>query len=206
MKSKEPPFLVSPDWQPLLLTGSKRPFFASQPENLRLRSQFHVILLPLPGLFIDCSMKDDRRANMLRGDERLKALMSKASAIFGDVQEWLTGELEPLILSHKPSQHLLRKDVDYPDIIYGVLDCVANTALLTVDKLFRSLAHARQNLGNESRWSELEQLGNEQLFHSPEDIEQRRWRATTAFNFVRRESTLAAKPLEFGLQQSNLIF
>ena len=205
MKSKEPPFLDSLDWQPLLSMSLKQPFVASQPENLRLRAQFHIILLRLPGLFIDCMMKANPRADRGVGDERLKALMYRASAIFGDVQQWLIGELEPQILSHGLSQHIIQDDIDYPDIIYGVLDCVANTALLTVDKMFRSLDYARRKLGNESRRSELEQLGNEQLFHSPEDIEQRRWRATTAFNFVRRESTLAAKPLEFGLQQSNLI-
>ena len=131
-------------------------------------------------------------------DERLHSLMHKASTMSDDVKKWMTGEAEPLLLSNASSQQVIQGHIEYPDIISGVLDCVANMALLTLAKILRSLYHARL------RWSTLPEqikLESNALLDNPETIEQRRQRAITAFDFVRGNSYLAAKPLEFGLRQ-----
>ena len=134
-------------------------------------------------------------------DERLYSLMHKASTMSDDVKRWMTGEAEPLFLSNALLQQNIHGHIEYPDIISGVLDCVANMALLTLRKVLRSLCHARQ------RWSTLpEQTGqpplvSSELLDDAGTIEQRRRRAIIAFDFVRENSYLAAKPLEFGLRQ-----
>lgn len=118
-----------------------------------------------------------------------------------DVKRWLRVEAEPLFLSSTSPQQVIRKHIDYPDIISGVLDCVANTAMLTIDKILRILCQARLRSSSLTERSKQQQLDISQLLDGPEAIERWRQRAVTAFNFVQGESTLAAKPLEFGLQQ-----
>ena len=118
-----------------------------------------------------------------------------------EVKKWITAEAEPLFLSSAFSQRGIKGHIEYPDILSGVLDCVANTALLTINNILRFLCHTR--LGSSSRPGRSRQyrLNTSQLLDNQETIEQRRQRATTAFDFVQGKSDLAAKPLAFGLRQ-----
>jgi hypothetical protein len=114
--------------------------------------------------------------------------------MFDDVRKWLTVEAEPQFLSYTSSQQVLQEHINYPDIVSGVLDCVAHTALITIDKILRFLCYTRlrsSSLAGRRR----------QLLDDPVIIELWRQRAITAFKFVQGESELAAKPLAFGLQQ-----
>jgi len=121
--------------------------------------------------------------------------------MFDDVKKWLTVEAEPLFLSYASSQQVIQEHINYPDIISGVLDCVANTALLTIDKILRFLCHARLRSSSLAGRSRQQQLETSQLLNDPEIIEKWRQRAITAFKFVQGKSKLAAKPLDFGLRQ-----
>lgn len=127
--------------------------------------------------------------------------MHKASKMFEEVEKWITAEAEPLFLSSPFSHQGIQEHIEYPDIISGVLDCVANTALVTINNILRFLCHAR--LGSSSLLGRSRQyrLDTGQLLDNQEIIEQRRQRATTAFEFVQWKSDLAAKPLAFGLRQ-----
>lgn len=77
-----------------------------------------------------------RRQCCLGWDEQADLLMLGAYNNFQQVQKWLMVEAEPLFLTPGP---LSREQINYQDIISGVLGCVANTALLTLNKIPFSL-------------------------------------------------------------------
>lgn len=133
----------------------------------------------------------------MRWDGRLDSLLHQASKMSDVVKKWITAEAEPLFLSNASSQRVFQGYIEYPDVVSGVLDCVANTDLLTIGNILRFLCHARL------RPSEQRRLETSPLLDSQETIEQQRQRARTAFEFVQGESELAAKPLDFGLRQSH---
>ena len=118
-----------------------------------------------------------------------------------DVKNWITTEAEPLFLSNASSQRAIQGHVEYPDIISGVLDCVANTALLTIGNMLRFLCHAKLPLSNLPGGSGQHRLDLGQFLDNQQTVEQRRQRAMTAFTFVQGQSELAAKLLGFGLRQ-----
>ena len=92
--------------------------------------------------------------------------------------------------------------INYPDVLIGVLDCVANTAILAIERLLRRLCLARlQSCGSVMGPSWPKERESPWLSDDPGHMKQRCRRAVSALNFVKAESTLAAKPLEFGLQQ-----
>ena len=199
MRFKEHCFLHSPEWQALLLQNSVWPFQTLQSRSLSLRTRLCGTLVDLPSLIIHSSTINKNQYYQTGCEEQSDLLMCKACTIFDNVKRWLTVEAEPLFLSNGSSQQAFKEHIDYPDIIAGVLDCVANTALLTIDKILRS--HAKLRSSSLAGRSMQEQLETSQLLDDPEIIQQWRQRAITAFEFVKGESELAAKPLDFGLRQ-----
>lgn len=131
----------------------------------------------------------------------LNVLIDRALALLHDLKRWLAFEAEPLFLSRISSQQDFEEDVKYPDILSGVLDCVAHTTLLAIDKILRSLCRGGLQSNLLLERSRQQQLKPTELLNNAETIEIWRQRATKAFDFVHTESTLAAKPLEFGLLQ-----
>lgn len=127
--------------------------------------------------------------------------MHKAIKISDDLKEWITAEAEPLFLSNASSQRVIPGQIEYPDLISGVLDCVANTALLTIGNVLRLLCHARLRSSSLPGLSTPHWLEISKLLDDQETIKQRRQRAMRAFSFVQGQSELAAKPLDFGLRQ-----
>jgi hypothetical protein len=201
MRFKEHCFLRSPEWQTLLLQSPVWPFQTLQTRSLSLRSRLCGTLVDLPSLIIHCSTIDENQTYQTGWEERSDLLMHKVSMMLEDVKKWLTVEAEPLFLSYASSQQVIKEHINYPDIISGILDCVANTALLTMDKILRFLCHARLRSSSLAGQIRQQQLETSHLLDNPENIERWRQRAITAFNFVQGESELAAKPLEFGLRQ-----
>jgi hypothetical protein len=118
-----------------------------------------------------------------------------------DVKKCLTVDAEPLFLSYTSSpQQVVQEQISYPDILSGVLDCVANTTLLSINKILRFLYYAKRRSSSLAGRSSQQGPENSQLLDDPEIIERRVQRAITAFKFVQGESKLAAKPLDFGLR------
>ena len=118
-----------------------------------------------------------------------------------DVKKWLAFEAEPLFLSDASPQQGTQQHIGYPDIIAGVSDCVANMALLTIDKILRVLCHARLQPTNQMRRHRCQWLATSPLLDDPDITERWRQRAMAAFDFVKGESAVAAKPLDFGTRQ-----
>ena len=118
-----------------------------------------------------------------------------------DVKNWLVFEAEPLFLADASPQQVTQQHIDYLDIIAGVSDCVANMALLAIDKILRILCHARLQSTNQGRRNRRQWLATSPLLDDPDITERWRQRAMKAFDFVKGESALAAKPLEFGTRQ-----
>ena len=120
-----------------------------------------------------------------------------------NVKKWIMAEAEPLFLHNPSTQPIIRRHMEYPDIISGVLDCVANMTLLTLGKILRFLCNARLQWSILPEQTKQYQLECSELLDDAETIEQRRQRVTKAFDFVQRKSYLAAKPLEFGLRSAH---
>ena len=207
MKYREHCFLCYPEWQSLISQNSSLPFQSSQPQSLSLRTLLATNIVHFPSLIIDCSALLESQTYHPGWEERLDLLIEKAISMLTNVSNWLHFKAEPYIMSNTSTYCPLITDyeggqINYPDILIGVLDCVANTALLAIERLLRRLCHAGlQSCGSAigPSWPNERELP--WLSKDPEHMKPRCQRATSALNFVKAESTLAAKPLEFGLQQ-----
>lgn len=134
-------------------------------------------------------------------DVRSDSLIQKASKISDDVKNWITTEAEPLFLSKSSPHRVIHGHIEYPDLISAILDCVANTALLTISNILRFSCHARLRSSSLPGQNRRHRLEFSQSLDNEGTIEQWRQRAMTAFEFVQGQSEFAAKPLAFGLQQ-----
>ena len=207
MKYREHCFLCYPEWQNLLSRNSSWPFQSSQPQSLSLRTLLATTIVNFPSLIIDCSALVESQTYHPGWEERLDLLIQKAISMLTNVTNWLHLKAEPYFISNTliyctPTMDYEEGYINYPDILIGVLDCVANTAILAIERLLRRLCLARlQSCGSVmgASWPKERELP--WLSDDPERMKQRYQRAISAFDFVRAESTLAAKPLEFGLRQ-----
>ena len=156
---------------------------------------------------IDCSALVESQTCHKGEEERLDILIDKAFRMFTDVNDWLQVKAEPYftsntLISFTPTTYYTAEHINYPDVLIGVLDCVANTAILAIEQLLRRSCLARlRSYGSAMRSSWPKERGLPWLSDDPEHMRRRHQRAKSAFDFVKAESTLAAKPLEFGLQQ-----
>ena len=159
-------------------------------------------------------------------NDQSDSLMHKVFRMSKDLKNWITVEAEPLLspsgegripswdsTSHRPMDLLdgapggkgcailPHEEIEYPDIIAGVLDCVAHTALITMSKMFRFLYYVRLRSSSLAGRSGQFPLETRQLPENRKTIERYRQRAMKAFEFVQGKSAIAAKPLDFGLRQ-----
>ena len=206
MKYREHCFLCYPEWQTLLSQNSSWPFQSSQLQSLSLRTLLATTIVHFPSLVIDCSALVESQTHHPGWEERLDSLIQKAISMFTNVTSWLHLKAEPYFMSNTLRYCTPTMDyeghINYPDVLIGVLDCVANTAILAIERLLRRLCLARLRFCGtaiESSWPREHDLT--WLSNDPERMKQRYQRTISAFDFVKAESTLAAKPLEFGLRQ-----
>ena len=207
MKYREHCFLCYPEWQKLLSQTSSWSFQSSQPASLSLRTQLATTLVNFPSLMIGCSAIFESHTYPTRGEAPLDILIDRALSMLTDVNHWLQAKAEPhftpnTIAPFTSPNYYGTEHIKYPDLLIGVLDCVANTAILAIEELLRRLYLARLHpygsaIG--SNWPK--DPGLPWLSDDPERMRQHHQRAISALDFVKAESTLAAKPLEFGLQQ-----
>ena len=147
-------------------------------------------------------MREDHE-DQAQWNERLPSLIHTAFTISNNVKRWITAEAEPLFLPNASTQPIIRRHMEYPDIISGVLDCVANMTLLTLGKILRFLCNARAHWSILPEQTKQYQLECSELLDDAETIEQRSQRVTAAFDFVQRKSYLSAILLEFGLRSAH---
>jgi hypothetical protein len=121
--------------------------------------------------------------------------MRRALKSYDNMVSWLHGCFDPHCALDSPGT--FPNSFRYPDVIAGVVDCVANTALLTLDKMICFLYHGNLPSGMPPSSTNLHHSDSE----DQRTIQTWHQRAVCAFEYVRGESTIAAKPLEFGLRQ-----
>lgn len=129
--------------------------------------------------------------------EQTDLLIGKAIMMLNGIKSWLALEAEPLFHLISSSSLGLQEYINYPDLLVGIVDCVANTALVTIDRILRSLYNTKMA----SSVLMGESFGLSVEFDGPEVVEGWRRRAVSAFEYVKGESVIAAKPLDFGVRQ-----
>jgi hypothetical protein len=80
---------------------------------------------------------------------------------------------------------------DRPNPLYTILDCVANTVLARLDGMLLRLSSLRPGVLADGCLDGVFQAG----------VEARRQKARAAFTIVKSNSSVSAKPLQFGLRQ-----
>jgi hypothetical protein len=97
----------------------------------------------------------------------------------------------------------------YPDVVAAVLDCNASTALLTLNKILVSFQRTRSRSGGPGmdKFTNPSSHGNRAAPWKEDSGSVEYWkeRAIGAFEHVRRESMIASKVLDFGVEQLYMI-
>ncbi|ESZ90949.1 hypothetical protein SBOR_8667 [Sclerotinia borealis F-4128] len=187
-KSEEDCYLRQSEWRALLTTNSTWPsdsITAKELKSLQLRIELCNLLFELPSVLRDVSSFQKRSGAFLSSFDPF--LMDKILGIYINMKAWIHCRVEPHVVSD--SFDLTGPQVKYPDMIAAIVDCVANTTLLALDKIICLFCHGNMPAHTID------------TFDGPETVEGWYCRAFTAFEFVQSESTLAAKPLEIGLRQ-----
>ena len=214
VKSHQPCFISSPEWQVLFPPEPVFPYHTSQPRSLTLRTQRWNVLAALPQLFIEFSEVTatqnpvDGSAYTANYDllssftqvssndtEKLDYLVSKTQKLFQAIKTWVENESDIL----RPNS--------YPDVIAAVLDCNASMALITLTKMLGTL----QQIGSRSSSPESDGSSSTSTLYQtpwmddPAVIEYWRHRGIAAYEHVRKESMVASKVLEFGMEQMRML-
>ncbi|EMR88262.1 hypothetical protein BcDW1_3057 [Botrytis cinerea BcDW1] len=187
-KFQEDCYLRKPEWRALLATTSAWPsntVSVKELKSLELRIQLCHQLFELPSVLMEASSFYQNSGGLLAGS--YPVFMNQILEMCSKMKAWLSSEVEPHIF-HK-SLDTVGTEVQYSDPIAGVVDCVANTTLLTLDRVICSLYHGSTATNKID------------TFDDPEIVEGWYRRALVAYDSVNSESTFAAKPLGIGLQQ-----
>lgn len=184
------------------------PPVAQGPPSLPLRAKLCDVLVDVPDLLSQASTLSDldgsRSGDQADLEARCEHLLLRVTAMSRRLETWYVEELEPLLRacdslstastkSTGPSRDTGNTSGDsyeYPELLLAVLDCISNTVLVKLEKVFSTLTLALPELHKD--------IG---LATWPATIMRRQATVRVSLNFVRRNSKVAAKPLEFGLQQ-----
>jgi hypothetical protein len=178
------------------------------PPSLSLRSKLCDLLVDIPDLLSELSKSSDldgsRSLDQSDPERRHERKLLRPNAMNRSIETWYANELEPLLLAcGSPPNASLKsngpawdihtdtgKVFEYPELLLAVLDCVSNSVLVRLEELLLTLTSAS-----------LQQHKNLNFTLCPATIARRQATIRKSFNFVKRHSKVAAKPLEFGLQQ-----
>lgn len=178
------------------------------PPSISLRSKLCDLLVDIPDLLSELSKSSDldgsRSLHQSDPESRHERILLRAIAMNGSIETWYANELEPLLLAcGSPPNASLKsngpgwdihtdtgKVFEYPELLLAVLDCVSNSVLVRLEELLLTLTSAS-----------LQQHKKLNFTFCPATIARRQATIRESFNFVKRHSKVAAKPLEFGLQQ-----
>jgi hypothetical protein len=130
---------------------------------------------------------------------RRERLVRQGRAVHGQIELWYFTELVPIVRSadeqgeyeaplRSPPEH--HSPPEYPHLLLGVLDCVVNSTLILLKDIMSTFAS--QPPQPDEPCSTIDYTITTQ---------NRQQTIQFALGYVRRCSTVAAKPLEFGLQQ-----
>jgi hypothetical protein len=125
-------------------------------------------------------------------------ILLRIVALHRSLEDWYTNRFRFLLLACTQSSEVQSDGpeatptvVEYPEILFAVVDSVTNTALLILEKLYDSLSAASPH-----------RTQSPETTISPSTTTARReMTVRTSLDFVRRKARVAAQPLEFGLKQ-----
>jgi hypothetical protein len=178
------------------------------PPSLSLRAKLCDLLVDIPYLLSELSKLSDldgsRSLDQSDPESQYERILLRAIAVNRSIETWYANELEPILLacgspfnaslkSNGPARDIQTdtgKVFEYPELLLAVLDCVSNSVLVRLEKLLLTLTSASLQQHEELKFT-----------LCPATIARRQATIRESFNFVKRHSKVAAKPLEFGLQQ-----
>ena len=199
-------FLSQSQWRQLLQNTAVPPV-AQGPPSLSLRAKLCDWLVDIPDLLSEVSNLSDldgsRSLDLTDSESRHERVLLRAIAMNRRIETWCTKELEPLLLSCDSLSNASLKsngpswgtrtntgnDFEYPELLLAVLDCVSNSVLIKLKELLSTLTSASS------------QQHEELVNICPATIARRKATVRVSLDFVKRNSKVAAKPLEFGLEQ-----
>jgi hypothetical protein len=193
-------FLAQPEWRRLLKSPS--PLDASSSSSnqasLSLRTQLCGFLVEIPGLIRDASQVAMQIASgdtcPLRLTERREVIARQISSLKHDFGWWYCTRFSSLHSAYGtmkvvgPKQSSKEGFTDDDLLLAHVVDCVSISLLLRLDGLLSALMPQTQDGGTSSSQSE-------------RAVARRRQALNLSFEYVKDNSTVAVKPLQFGLQQ-----
>jgi hypothetical protein len=200
-------FLSQSQWRQLLQNPAAPPV-GQGPPSLSLRAKLSDFLVDIPDLLLEVSNLSDPDGSCSLDptdpESRRERVLLRAIAINRTIETWYVKELEPLLQAYDSlSDASLKSDgppwdtrtdagngFEYPELLLAVLDCISNSVLIKFEKILPALTSA-----SPQKHEELE------FTICPATIARRQATVRVALNFVKRNSKVAAKPLEFGLQQ-----
>jgi hypothetical protein len=161
--------------------------------GIGLRSQLCDYLVDIPVLVQDSTTVLAEASKLYDEDAQAKldGIRERILLMRERLENWYVNVAVPRI-RRVDKKHMIideprvEHDDTYPGLLFGVLDCVANTVLVKLDTLLLSIGAASGRMGCDISY---------------DTIMRRQSTARKALEMVRRRSLIAAKPLEFGLQQ-----
>jgi hypothetical protein len=217
IKSLDPCFLVQPKWQSLtrnLTPPATIPEFT--PISLRIKlcsflAQLSELVLSFKAL--SCVAHGHPPACQADQKDEVLRLLNQTMSMHEAIQVWYSTELEPYAVAL--SQVSSEKDfqgantqmdtaVGHRNILFVVLDCVTNSALLNIERLISLLNQALREMAVMCVPLPTD-CGLFKADNNIISVNERRQRINSSFEFVKRESPLSAKPLEFGLHRIALV-
>jgi hypothetical protein len=199
-------FLSQSQWRQLLQKPAAFPV-SRGPPSLSLRSKLCNLLVDGPDLLQEAAKLIDLEASgsydPLELQKQRYDVFVRASSMKRSIEGWYLNEFQPSLLVFRSlandySKVSLPSDLEsnhghisrYPEVLFGVLDCVSNTVLVKLDQLLLSLT-----AGSSGKHDDLS------FVIDPDLTATRQETIHDSFAFVSRKVRVAAKPLEFGLQQ-----
>ncbi|GAD96740.1 hypothetical protein AOR_1_594154 [Paecilomyces variotii No. 5] len=206
MNGGEDCFLSHPKWRQLAQSPAMFPV-RKGPPSLSLRSKLCNLLVDGPDLLSEASKLSRLGVSGLchpaELERRRDDVTQRAVSMKQSIEKWYFEEFEPSLAAQRHLANTSAKSVRfdphtnyevdnprYPEVLFGVLDCVSNSVLIRLDELLLSLTTGS-----------LRGHGGAVVSVDPNIIAQRQETVRVSFDSVRRNSRVAAKPLEFGMRQ-----
>jgi hypothetical protein len=205
MHAGEDCFLAQPQWRKALsLHYDPKPPPSHKLEAIELRNALCDLLVDVPGMVQETQELLASPAAHEEADHltRLERTLRRVLRMKDGVNSWYGVFAEAAPYDAAPGPILMdgaaeigvrcSAGLDRPNLLYTVLDCVANSVLARLDGMLLVLSSLlRGSLGDECLAGTFALSG----------VEARRQTARAAFELVKSKSPVAAKPLEFGLRQ-----
>ncbi|KNG84011.1 hypothetical protein ANOM_007782 [Aspergillus nomiae NRRL 13137] len=187
MNLRQPCFLAQSPWREFL-RETEETALTPGTRAAALRSKLCDWLVDVPVLL-------EQVSGILRCGSygmKLERLVQRAMAIHGQIEGWYLAEVVPAVpyVEQDGDGRAPLRPSEYSQPLMGVLDCVANSTLIALEDAISTSVSL---------------LSDSNGFHESIDystiISKRQQTIRNALEYVREYSPVAAKPLEFGLQQ-----